>query len=82
MMPTDPHNRLATIITSMPGFGHLLAAELLAATNGALTNFGSADRVRIVGAVKTTPARFSVRQGTLSYAGRCELANAPTPLSR
>jgi hypothetical protein len=31
--------------SSMPGFGHLLATELLAATNGDLTNFGSADRL-------------------------------------
>jgi hypothetical protein len=38
-------HRLAPIITSMPGFGSLLGAELLAATNGDLTSFTSADRL-------------------------------------
>ena len=37
---TLQQHRLATIITSMPGVGHLLTAELLAGTNGDLTNIG------------------------------------------
>jgi len=37
---TLQQHRLATIITSMPGFGHLLTTELLAATTEDLTNFG------------------------------------------
>jgi hypothetical protein len=37
---TLQQHRLATIITSMPGFGHSLTTELLAATTGDLTNFG------------------------------------------
>ena len=46
---TFQQHRLATIITSMPGFGHLLAAELLAATNGDVTNFSSPDRLGTLG---------------------------------
>ena len=37
-------HRLADIIASMPGFGSLLSAELLAATNGDLTSFSRYDR--------------------------------------
>jgi hypothetical protein len=37
---TLQQHRLATIITSMTGFRHLLTAELLAGTDGDLTNFG------------------------------------------
>ena len=38
-------HRLAGIITSMPGFEAWLGAELLAATNGDLTSFDTADRL-------------------------------------
>ena len=38
-------HRHAGIIASMPGFGHLLGAELLAAANGDLTSFNTADRL-------------------------------------
>ncbi len=35
----------AKVLLSMPGFGHLLAAEFVAATGGEVTTFGSADRL-------------------------------------
>src|SRR5262245_6352644 len=38
-------HRHASIIVSMPGFGNLLGAELLAATNGDITTFETADRL-------------------------------------
>ena len=47
--------RLAAIITSMPGFGSLLGAELLAATNGDLTNFNTADRLAGIAGLAPVP---------------------------
>ena len=48
-------HRLAPIITSMPGFGSLLGAELLAATNGDLTSFTSADRLAGIAGLAPVP---------------------------
>ena len=48
-------HRLAAIIASMPGFGHLLGAELLAATNGDLTRFNTADRLAGVAGLAPVP---------------------------
>jgi Transposase IS116/IS110/IS902 family len=48
-------HRLAGIIAGMPGFGHLLGAELLAATNGDLTRFNTADRLAGVAGLAPVP---------------------------
>jgi len=48
-------HQLATIIVSMPGFGALLGAELLAATNGDLTSFSTADRLAGVAGLAPVP---------------------------
>jgi transposase len=48
-------HRLADIINSMPGFGYLLGAELLAATNGDLTRFTTADRFAGVAGLAPVP---------------------------
>ena len=50
-----PRPRLAAIITSMPGFGSLLGAELLAATNGDLTTFNTADRLAGIAGLAPVP---------------------------
>jgi transposase len=52
---TFHQHRLATIIVSMPGFGSLLGAELLAATNGDLSSFNSADRLAGVAGLAPVP---------------------------
>jgi transposase len=52
---TFQQHRLAHIITSMPGFGHLLGAELIAATNGDLTSFNSADRLAGIAGLAPVP---------------------------
>ena len=52
---TFQQHRLATIITSMPGFGPLLGAELLAATNGDLMSFDTADRLAGVAGLAPVP---------------------------
>jgi transposase len=52
---TFQQHRLATIITSMPGFGSLLGAELLAATNGDLTSFNTADRLAGIAGLAPVP---------------------------
>jgi transposase len=52
---TFQQHRLADIITSMPGFGSLLGAELLAATNGDLTSFNSADRLAGISGLAPVP---------------------------
>jgi transposase len=52
---TFRQHRLADIITSMPGFGSLLGAELLAATNGDLTAFNSADRLAGIAGLAPVP---------------------------
>jgi transposase len=52
---TFQQHRLADIITSMPGFGHLLGAELLAATNGDLTSFNTADRLAGIAGLAPVP---------------------------
>ena len=48
-------HRLAGIITSMPGFGSLLGAELLAATNGDLASFNTADRLAGIAGLAPVP---------------------------
>jgi transposase IS116/IS110/IS902 family protein len=48
-------HRFAAIITSMPGFGHLLGAELLATTNGDLTSFNTADRLAGIAGLAPVP---------------------------
>jgi transposase len=48
-------HRLAGIIASMPGFGCLLSAELLAATNGDLTSFITADRLAGIAGLAPVP---------------------------
>jgi len=45
----------ASVIRSMPGFGPLLGAELVAATNGALDSFPSADRLAAVAGLAPVP---------------------------
>jgi transposase len=52
---TFQQHRLARIITSMPGFGSLLGAELLAATNGDLTTFNTADRLAGIAGLAPVP---------------------------
>ncbi len=52
---TFHQHRLATIIVSMPGFGSLLGAELLAATNGDLSSFSTADRLAGVAGLAPVP---------------------------
>jgi transposase len=52
---TYQQHRLADIITSMPGFGSLLGAELLAATNGDLTTFNTADRLAGIAGLAPVP---------------------------
>jgi transposase len=52
---TFQQHRLAAIITSMPGFGSLLGAELLAATNGDLTTFNTADRLAGIAGLAPVP---------------------------
>ena len=52
---TFRQHRLAAIITSMPGFGSLLGAELLAATNGDLTTFNTADRLAGIAGLAPVP---------------------------
>jgi transposase len=52
---TFKQHRLAAIITSMPGFGSLLGAELLAATNGDLTTFDTADRLAGIAGLAPVP---------------------------
>ena len=58
-------HRLAPIITSMPGFGSLLGAELLAATNGDLTSFTSADRLAGIAGLAPVPRDSGRITGTL-----------------
>ena len=48
-------HRHASIIVSMPGFGNLLGAELLAATNGDITTFETADRLAGVAGLAPVP---------------------------
>jgi transposase len=48
-------HRLAGIIASMPGFGSLLGAELLAATNGDLTTFDTVDRLAGIAGLAPVP---------------------------
>ena len=48
-------HRHAGIIASMPGFGHLLGAELLAAANGDLTSFNTADRLAGIAGLAPVP---------------------------
>jgi hypothetical protein len=48
-------HRLAGIIASMPGFGNLLGAELLATTNGELTSFQTADRLAGIAGLAPVP---------------------------
>ena len=48
-------HRHAGIIASMPGFGHLLGAELLAAANGHLTSFNTADRLAGIAGLAPVP---------------------------
>ena len=48
-------HRHASIIVSMPGFGSLLGAELLAATNGDLASFNTADRLAGVAGLAPVP---------------------------
>ena len=45
----------AAVIRSMPGFGPLLGAELVAATNGGLDSFHSADRLAAVAGLAPVP---------------------------
>jgi len=45
----------AALIRSMPGFGPLLGAELVAATNGGLDSFHSADRLAAVAGLAPVP---------------------------
>jgi transposase len=52
---TFHQHRLATIIVSMPGFGSLLGAELLAATNGDITTFETADRLAGIAGLAPVP---------------------------
>jgi transposase len=52
---TFQQHRLAAIITSMPGFGSLLGAELLAAANGDLTTFNTADRLAGIAGLAPVP---------------------------
>jgi transposase len=52
---TYQQHRLADIITSMPGFGSLLGAELLAAANGDLTTFNTADRLAGIAGLAPVP---------------------------
>jgi len=52
---TFQKHRLAGIITSMPGFGSLLGAELIAATNGDLTTFNTADRFAGIAGLAPVP---------------------------
>ena len=52
---TFRQHRLDTIITSAPGFGYLLGAELLAATNGDLTTFNTADRLAGIAGLAPVP---------------------------
>ena len=52
---TFQQHTLADIITSMPGFGHLLGAELLAVTNGDLTRFSTADRLAGIAGLTPVP---------------------------
>ena len=52
---TFQQHRLAGIITSMPGFGPLLGAELLAATNGDLASFNTADRLAGIAGLAPVP---------------------------
>jgi transposase len=52
---TFHQHRLASIIVSMPGFGNLLGAELLAATNGDLTSFDTADRLAGIAGLAPVP---------------------------
>lgn len=52
---TFQQHRLAAVISSMPGFGPLLGAELLAATNGDLTSFDTADRLAGVAGLAPVP---------------------------
>jgi transposase len=52
---TFRQHRLAAIITSMPGFGSLLGAELLAAANGDLTTFNTADRLAGIAGLAPVP---------------------------
>jgi transposase len=58
-------HRLASIIVSMPGFGHLLGAELLAATNGDLTSFNSADRLAGIAGLAPVPRDSGRTTGNL-----------------
>ena len=52
---TFQQHRLAGIIASMPGFGSLLGAELLAATNGDLTTFDTVDRLAGIAGLAPVP---------------------------
>ena len=52
---TFQQHRLAAIIVSMPGFGSLLGAELLAATNGDLASFNTADRLAGISGLAPVP---------------------------
>jgi len=48
-------HRHAAVIESMPGFGPLLGAELLAATGGDFTAFGTADRLAGIAGLAPVP---------------------------
>jgi transposase len=67
---TFRQHRLAAIITSMPGFGSLLGAELLAAANGDLTTFNTADRLAGIAGLAPVPRDSGRISGNLKRARR------------
>jgi Transposase IS116/IS110/IS902 family len=58
-------HRLAGVNTSMPGFGSLLGAELLAATNGDLASFNTADRLAGIAGLAPVPRESGRMSGNL-----------------
>src|SRR4029077_7711541 len=61
----------AAVIRSMPGFGPLLGAELIAATNGGLDSFHSADRLAAVAGLAPVPRDSGRISGNLKRPRRC-----------
>jgi transposase len=63
-------HRLAGIVASMPGVGCLLGAELLAATNGDLSSFNTADRLAGIAGLAPAPRDSGRISGNLKQPRR------------
>lgn len=58
-------HRTATVLTSMPGMGTVLAAEFLAATGGDVATFGTPDRLAAVSGLAPAPRDSGRIRGNL-----------------